>query len=539
MSVGTIAGSIALKKLIDNPDVYYLWILGGIWISSSFLNLIKGFVVQNHFSSETVRHKGILFKIISRFPFSFLETKEYGDELNKANSKISRDQDFISSVEQIATAVVGVLGVYFLLLPNATILGVLLLTLLIMTVTLISAHASKRLAVLMYDYWDTYIKNTRKYNYFSGVLSNKEFIEEKKTFSTLPFFLNKFEYEFDFASNKNGILGKKRIRLEFLNDTIFFIYVSACLLILLYEYSAGQISIGLFISAIGYLIGLIGNIFGAVSVIDKVTQNKRFTADYNEFIEKSNPNSDFKIDENADRQTLLSLDSVSFHYPANETMVLNKFDASFKRGKKYAIVGANGCGKTTLVKLICNLYTPISGTIIRSAAPTVLFQDFNRYPATVKENITLSSSEHVEHQETIDKIIKSSGLEKRVAKMDLGHDSELTTLKEGGEELSGGEWQRLALARVLFIESELYILDEPTASLDPLEELRIFKAYNELLKEKTVIYITHRLGFVKDVDEIIVIKNGTVAEIGSHDNLLSIPNGIYKNMFEEQRSWYE
>lgn len=123
--------------------------------------------------------------------------------------------------------------------------------------------------------------------------------------------------------------------------------------------------------------------------------------------------------------------------------------------------------------------------------------------------------------------------------MKLGDNTELTTLKEGGEELSGGEWQRVALARILWSDADIYILDEPTASLDPIEEIRIFNTYHELLKNKTVIFITHRLGFVKNVDEVIVLNNGKIAETGTHGQLMKKNNGLYKNMFEEQKSWYE
>ena len=117
--------------------------------------------------------------------------------------------------------------------------------------------------------------------------------------------------------------------------------------------------------------------------------------------------------------------------------------------------------------------------------------------------------------------------------------TELTTLKEGGEELSGGEWQRIALARILWSDGDIFILDEPTANLDPMEEIRVFEIYQQLLMDKTVIYITHRLGFVKNVDEIIVLENGTIAEVGTHRELFSKKDSLYKKMYKEQKDWYE
>lgn len=478
-----------------------------------------------------------LLKTIFSFPFTILETTQYNDDLNKVKGYITQEQAFISSIESISNAVFGIIG-FYILLSNQISLRILIgLSILLLVVILVSCFISGRLSVLMYDYWQIYIKNTRKYNYIAEVLSNKEFVEEKKVYAYLPYFSQEFDKEFDFASKKNRQLGGRRIRLELITDVIFLIYSFLTFLILFFAYRENQITIGLFISATGYMLSLIGNISGAIATFENITKYKKIKMDIISFSQqKENHTTDvytYFLD-----NSVLSIRDVQFKYPTSEKMIIDDVSFSFQKGKKYAIVGINGSGKTTLAKILSGLYAPMSGNVIYASRPVVLFQDFNRYPTTLKENITLSEKFQSEENRIL-KIEEKSGLKNRISTMKLGDDTELTTLKEGGEELSGGEWQRVALARILWGDADIYILDEPTASLDPIEEIRIFNTYHELLKNKTVIFITHRLGFVKNVDEVIVLNNGKIAETGTHGQLMEKNNGLYKNMFEEQKSWYE
>lgn len=478
-----------------------------------------------------------LLKTIFSFPFSILETTQYNDDLNKVKGYITQEQAFISSIESISNAVFGIIGFYILLSHQISLRIMIGLSILLLVVILVSCFISGRLSALMYDYWQNYIKNTRKYNYIAEVLSNKEFVEEKKVYAYLPYFSQEFDKEFDFASKKNRQLGGKRIRLELITDVIFLIYSFLTFLILFFAYRENQITIGLFISATGYMLSLIGNISGAIATFENITKYKKIKMDLISFSQqKENHTTDVYTD--LLDNLVLSIRDVQFKYPTSEKMIIDDVSFSFQKGKKYAIVGINGSGKTTLAKILSGLYAPMSGNVTYASRPVVLFQDFNRYPTTLKENIMLSEKFQSEENRIL-KIEEKSGLKNRISTMKLGDNTELTTLKESGEELSGGEWQRVALARILWSDADIYILDEPTASLDPIEEIRIFNTYHELLKNKTVIFITHRLGFVKNVDEVIVLNNGKIAETGTHGQLMEKNNGLYKNMFEEQKSWYE
>lgn len=537
LSIGNLLVTIITKQLIDTPSFEFVIKLGAIWLLSALFLLTKNYVVQRSYSKKQKIYMASLLKTIFSFPFSILETTQYNDDLNKVKGYITQEQAFISSIESISNAVLGIIG-FYILLSNQISLRILIgLSILLLVVILVSCFISGRLSALMYDYWQNYIKNTRKYNYIAEVLSNKEFVEEKKVYAYLPYFSQKFDKEFDFACKKNRQLGRKRIRLELITDVIFLIYSFLTFLILFFAYRENQITIGLFISATGYMLSLIGNISGAIATFENISKYKKIKMDIISFSQqKENHTTDVYIDL-LDNSVLLIRD-VQFKYPTSEKMIIDNVSFSFQKGKKYAIVGINGSGKTTLAKILSGLYAPMSGNVTYASRPVVLFQDFNRYPTTLKENITLSEKFQSEENRIL-KIEEKSGLKNRICTMKLGDNTELTTLKEGGEELSGGEWQRVALARILWSDADIYILDEPTASLDPIEEIRIFNTYHELLKNKTVIFITHRLGFVKNVDEVIVLNNGKIAETGTHGQLMKKNNGLYKNMFEEQKSWYE
>lgn len=536
--IGNFIITVLTRQLIDTPEFGLVVKLGMIWIFLAIIILVKTYMVQIHYLQKKKLHLKTLLKSIIFFPFPFLESKQYHDELTCVKDLAAQEQAFLMAVADITSAGFGIFGLFALLYNQASMLILLLLSVSMLFVILLSVCINGKLSILMYDYWKKYMENTQKYNYISEVLSNKEYVEERKVFSYLPFFLKQFDKEFNAASQKNRTLGGKRIKLELLSDIIFFVYSLFGFLILYYAYTQAQISIGLFVSGSGYFLSLAESISAAIGGVEDIIKFKKINIDFAMFMNHADRDSVLNRDD-LPQDFVLSIKNVTFKYPTNDTIILDDINFSFQKGKKYAMVGVNGCGKTTLVKIISGLYTPLSGTVSYKNKPVVLFQDFNKYPTTLKENIILSDNPCMEENKRLPEVEKNAGLAKKISSMKFGDNTKLTALTKEGEELSGGQWQRVALARILWNDAELYILDEPTASLDPIEEIRIFETYNKILQDKTVIYITHRLGFVKDVDEIIVLNEGHIIESGTHEALLKLQNGFYKNMFEEQRSWYE
>lgn len=189
-----------------------------------------------------------------------------------------------------------------------------------------------------------------------------------------------------------------------------------------------------------------------------------------------------------------------------------------------------------MAKVISGLYEPQTGSVTSAGEIAILFQDFVRYPFTVGENVALQKEYDADR---INRILELLGMTAAIENMKKGLASELTNTKADGVSLSGGQWQRLALVRILYLSNDIVILDEPTASLDPQIEIELYREYMKCFSDQTVIFITHRLGYIKDVDEILVLKDGKITEHGTPVDLLHDKTTFFHQLFEEQRSLYE
>ena len=242
--------------------------------------------------------------------------------------------------------------------------------------------------------------------------------------------------------------------------------------------------------------------------------------------------------------------NVGFRYPESEEWALRAIDLSIRPGEKIALVGHNGAGKTTVIKLLSRLYDPTEGTIlidgidIRELDPLelrqkigVIFQDFVRYHLPVSENIGFGQIETVHHMDKIVEAARKSGAHAIIENLPEGYQTMLGRWFHGGHELSIGQWQRIALARAFMRDAEILVLDEPTASLDAQTEYEIFRHFQELTEGKMAILISHRFSTVRMADRIVVIEGGRIAEIGSHQELLR-HEGIYARLFSMQAEGY-
>jgi ATP-binding cassette subfamily B protein len=224
---------------------------------------------------------------------------------------------------------------------------------------------------------------------------------------------------------------------------------------------------------------------------------------------------------------------------------------TIRRGEKIALVGANGAGKTTLIKLLTRLYDPTEGQILLDGvdlrtydaeawqhAIGVIFQDFVRYQMTVGENIGLGQVEAMGDMARIQRAAEKGGAAPMVAEMPQGYDTMLGKWFMRGNELSGGEWQKIAISRAFMRDAELLILDEPTAALDANQEYQIFQRFRALTADKMAVLISHRFSTVRMADRIAVISDGTISELGSHEELMQIEGGLYQHLFNIQAQGY-
>jgi ATP-binding cassette, subfamily B, bacterial len=242
--------------------------------------------------------------------------------------------------------------------------------------------------------------------------------------------------------------------------------------------------------------------------------------------------------------------NVSFRYPGASRLVLNRLNFQLRPGERVALIGENGEGKTTIVKLLTRLYDPIEGEVLLDGIDLreydledlyreigVIFQDYMRYEMTARENIAVGRIEQIDKIDLLQRSAQKSMADDVIAKLASGYDQMLGRRFDGGVDLSGGEWQKVALARAYLRDAQVLILDEPTSALDARSEYEVFQRFAELTAGKMALFISHRFSTVRMADRIVVLENGRIAEEGNHEALTSL-GGRYAEMFEMQAASY-
>ncbi len=323
-------------------------------------------------------------------------------------------------------------------------------------------------------------------------------------------------------------------------------------LYLIYLALTKGISIGdfaLYLGAIGGFAGLMNTAFENVAHI--LAQNIAIN-NFREFLELPDMEEITNPLPIPDKSTpfTIEFDKVSFAYPGGKN-IFTELSFKLEAGKRLAVVGVNGAGKTTLVKLLTRLYEPTSGRILLNGVDIALynrkeyqrllgpvFQEIKIFAMTMAENVALKPNDQI-NRDRVNQVLKQSGLSGKLSGLESGIDTSLLKiLDEGGIELSGGENQRLALARALYKDAPIMLLDEPTSALDPLAEYEMYQNFDKIIGNKTAIYISHRLASTRFCDYVAFFENGEILEWGSHDELTA-KNGRYAEMFKVQAQYYQ
>ena len=324
------------------------------------------------------------------------------------------------------------------------------------------------------------------------------------------------------------------------------IYVFVCVYALL-----GTFGIGSIVKYVGFVETITGCITSYFAVFADIKYNTPFVEDYLAYfdIPQKMYQGSLTVEKRDDNEYYVEFKDVSFKYPGSETYALRHVNMKFKVGEKLAVVGMNGSGKTTFIKLMCRLYDPTEGEILLNgvnikkydydeylAVFSVVFQDFKLFSFSLGENVASGADYDVDK---VMAALHQSGFGERLATMPEGIKTTLyKDFDENGIEVSGGEAQKIALARALYKDSPFIILDEPTAALDPIAEYEIYSKFNEIVGDKTAIYISHRLSSCRFCDKIAVFDNGQIVQRGSHDELVSDESGKYYELWHAQAQYY-
>lgn len=334
-------------------------------------------------------------------------------------------------------------------------------------------------------------------------------------------------------------------------------FITGTILALAYVFVAlkgikGTINPGAVVLVIGAFTSVSGTLGQISSTFVAVDQHTTFLDDYFSFLTVGSlvPVPEKPVAITTTPIEGIEFDAVSFTYPGGTDPAVHGLNLHIKKGELMALVGENGAGKSTLIKLLLRFYDAGQGTVkvggidVKEMDPEelrnrigVLFQDYAMYELSVRENVVMGRPNGTINDQQVIKALQDSRSEWLVSKMANGLDSKVGRLFEGGHDLSGGEWQRLALARIMYRNADIWILDEPTASLDPEAEAAIFAELKENLKGRIGIVISHRFSTVRIADRIAVIDDGRVTELGTHEELLAARNR-YAQLFELQASGY-
>jgi ATP-binding cassette subfamily B protein len=392
----------------------------------------------------------------------------------------------------------------------------------------------------------------RQLDYLRLVGGSKEAAKELKLFGLNAFLTRRFTALSDGIYEQNVALSRRKlIAGAFLSVIAYLGYYSAYAFVI-WRTVTGVYSIGLWYLLSGAILQASNNLQQIFSTLSGIADQALFLTDLLAFFEmqptiRSKPHA-----LPAPRPIVRGFEfrNVSFCYPGNPRLVLDRLSFRLDPGERVALIGENGQGKTTIVKLITRLYDPTEGEVLLDGIDLreyslddlyreigVIFQDFMRYEMTARENIAVGRIDELNDLDVLKIAARKSLADQVIAQLPGQYEQMLGRRFDGGVDLSGGEWQKVALARAYLRDAQLLILDEPTASLDARSEFEVFQHFAELTAGKMALFISHRFSTVRMADRIMVLENGRIAEQGSHQQLVAL-GGRYAAMFEMQAASY-
>jgi len=478
---------------------------------------------------------------------SLLENSEFYDKLDRARTQTMGRVDLMSNVLGQAQTTISIVTLVAGLIYFEPYLIILLV------LSIIPSFINEvRFSQQQYSLARSWTSERRELDYLRFIGANDKTAKEIKLFGLTNFVVNRFKNLATKYFNLNKSLVIKRSSYGFLFNLLGSISYYAAYVFIIYRVLSGVITLGELTFLSGSFNRLMKSLQDFFSKFTRISESSLYLKDYFDFIDISvQPKTKEDVPLPKVIQRGFEFKNVFFAYPESENQILKNVSFSIKAGEKIAFVGQNGAGKTTLTKLLLRFYEPTSGEILLDGINInrynkseyqayfgVLFQDFFRYEFSVKENIAIGKIDEIENQARIEKAAELSLADEVVSELTNGYEQQLGKRFVKGQELSGGQWQKIALARAYMKDAEVMILDEPTSALDAKAESEVFERFIHLIKNKTSVIISHRFSTVRQADRIIVLQEGKILESGTHEELMS-NNKLYAQLFTLQAEGYQ
>lgn len=525
-------------KIIDYRDIL---LIIGIWlIKRGFEFLYDWCNVQLVLRSNITLPQRILDKK-GKLSYLELENTDNIQLMRRLGSNpTEKFMEFLENKLSLLEILLRILGLLIIIGSKSPIVAMLVALIMIPYATI-----SVKNGIIDYEAYEEADEYLRYADYFKEVISDRRYVEERTLFGYSDYMNERFSKEFNASIASNCKANRTVFIRAGVVDIMATLVVGITAASLLYEVHGQGITLGFYISVVKSIINYVQTVSTKFAkTMIKLQRGKLFWEDYISF-EKLE---DKKItgEESLPDQEIETIEfkDVCFSYPGSEDNVLDHISFSLKGKKQYALVGENGAGKSTIVKLLSGVYSNYSGDIlingmnIRQIDEKSLRNLFSIVPQIqTRYEIRLDEYLKVKDKTRTRKVFEELGIgfldidDKEGMRTQLGH------LEKNGIELSGGQWQLLSIARSALADAPAYILDEPTAAIDPIKEAELYGIFQKLMKDKLSILITHRLGAAKSVDEIIVLGEGHVLERNNHAALMQ-QEGLYYKMYNAQRTWY-
>lgn len=489
-----------------------------------------------------------LIKQVGKLEYFCFEDKETLDLITriKKNYVVKSVSAFTTTLYFVETILIAL----SIVITLSTEVGLWALSILIVSIPLIIA--GQKSGKDLYQGEVDVEKHQRYLDYIEDIYTNRDFASERQLFKVPKMLDNIWDKTFIIVEDLNHRLKRKNYIRMCISNIISYAGYAVVIGILCIFLINKSISYGFFISIVITILRLMYTLsYTLTSYIAEMSRIKNFANDYYMFLELPTKNEADIRQSNSSSIAFndLEFNNVTFKYPNTEKIILENLNFKLEKYKRYAFVGENGAGKSTITKLLLGLYEVGAGRITINGQDikeykysdlkslfSVAFQDYSKYEITVKDSVALGVD--ITNDAEVISALKFVGLDSMFQKYNDFLDKELGKLSEDSMELSGGQWQRLAVARTVLSNHSILVLDEVTAAIDPIQESEIYGLFEKTSRDKTTIFITHRLGATKFVDCIFVIGNGGVLEQGTHDELMKL-DGKYANMYREQSRWYE